>query len=1165
MKKLKLLIFVFLGIISVRTSHSQISDFSASHVPGSMDIQISFYFDNDGSQLGVPEFSISTDRGINYRNLVKTFESKASPSRGIVPGPNRYIWKAGNDLPGVYVDPAFLRMKISVARDNSASVLFQNESIPSVRVIKPLPAFEVVKFIAGKVNGYFASSSDVMVKPGTYTGKTLEDLLSRLDPNVWSPVSEEDEETIPDRPNELQDGKAVPPTDRDNLKFDGKEIVYSDLPEVGKGQPIISTEFPRDIKGITDTGEPQKPMETQLEGNTLFVRFLLFQDRVTYGGSRRFNGQITPNFSPVINSGEPIEPGSTLLDEQGTVWERGDYIVGFYNTKGLYDISIIKRPLEEIAHDAKGEHRLGVNDRGSFGADVNLVSDLQQVVVWKAEVSNSRLPLGNLRQLETYTKSFLSQKLVVSAKEVLRFDEIPRRQSPTNNPPLEKIWNSGPKGDKYNVVITGDGFANTDTDNQKMLDWLEDHLFNGMLSADIQPSYMNAVNFYFLDAKSAQSGITKSRSITIPKEDIGDYTGRDDYLWHKSANDDQFFVYLINGTRRNTAWDLASADWEACWRIPMEGFGGLTSAVLNKFGGKPDEIWVVTNDGAGGCAGSSDGIKILTIDESRPVGTLLHEWGHTFGGLSDEYTRNKPYSSGADGKINLFEASAWNGTRAGLKSNWKKWIPSWRPVPTTSGDIAIGDTDVGLFLGGFYSTNGVYRPVLDGRMNSNSPLNSPVGNTAIRNKAYGYREQNFRENFLVDANNDGLTDLIVQDDRQIGLYLSADRNVGPDDPVTGQPPRGVTGVLEPTWFATDILRSNGRSWEFRKKDNLATGDFSGDGNHDIIVQNGKSWNIPYIGLLRSTGNSYEVVRRYDGNLNGWQMRSDDRVQLADFDGDGRMEMTIFNGKNWSMPYLGIYRINDNNQLVFLQRFDKYLPGWEMGRNEKFQFCDVNGDGRDDIVAMNQSNWSKAHIHVYVSQGNGSFSLKDRYYGKIDNGITWNINRKDKYFFGDWNGDKICDFGIFNGKSFTTEFLGLFRFNGQGKMSGLRLHSDSIPGWNFQANDVIKPFDKNGDSITDMVVFNAYDWGDREYLGILSNNGQGSLSGRWQEGWIGGWNLGSVDKLKVVDFRGGSEWDDLFIFNKNWFGMLRGQKTHFSLEAIYYRWIQNQRYHQNSLY
>jgi len=160
---------------------------------------------------------------------------------------------------------------------------------------------------------------------------------------------------------------------------------------------------------------------------------------------------------------------------------------------------------------------------------------------------------------------------------------------------------------------------------------------------------------------------------------------------------------------------------------------------------------------------------------------------------------------------------------------------------------------------------------------------------------------------------------------------------------------------------------------------------------------------------------------------------------------------------------------------------------------------------------------------------------------------------------------IMALAIFNGKSFSTEFLGLFRSSAAGNFTGLALHSDVIPGWNFRPNDVLRRFNKEGDSVDDIVIFNPRDWASKEYLGILSNDGKGSLSGNWQEGWIGGWNLGTVDHFKVVDFRGSSNWDDLFIFNKNWFGLLRGKKYSFGLEAIYHKWIQNHRYHGSNLY
>jgi len=236
----------------------------------------------------------------------------------------------------------------------------------------------------------------------------------------------------------------------------------------------------------------------------------------------------------------------------------------------------------------------------------------------------------------------------------------------------------------------------------------------------------------------------------------------------------------------------------------------------------------------------------------------------------------------------------------------------------------------------------------------------------------------------------------------------------------------------------------------------------------------------------------------------------------------------------------------------------------MGKNETFQFHDPDGDGAKDIIAINRYNWSKIHLHTYRRIDSGG-TLVDRFYGNIDNGINWNINRKDKYIFGDWDGDGRSSLAIFNGKKWATEYLGLWASSTEGSLSGMRLHDSSIPGWNFKPNDRVKRFNRRGKAHDDLVVFNPDDWGNKEYLGIWRNDGLGNLSGIWQEGWIGGWNLGTVDNFKVVDFRGSSKWDDLFIYNKNWFGLLRGQGSQFALETIYFKWIEHHRYHGANLY
>jgi hypothetical protein len=1170
--------FLSACLLWVAQAQAQIEGFTAGHLSGGKEVYIRFYVHDIGSEFETPTFSISLDEGKSYQNLLKSFRDDFNPEKGVQPGVNMFVWEAEKDLPNTFVNPAFIKMSIKVTSEDKASFEYLGGDVPAVIVNEPVEAFRLIQFVSGQSKVSYASSSELTIAPGRYVGKSIEDLLAQLDPNFWTPPRKEDEEVDRPQPGKEQDGEYIPPEDLDGFKFEGEVIVYSDLPEVSRGEPLTQeVDMKREIEGKTDVKETMEPPVLDIRGSSMLVDFLLFQDQVFFGKSVILDEPNRINFIPVEFDNLPTEPGISRVEDFGTVWERGDILIGFYDQKGLYDLAVVNDPLITLAHDDKAEHRLIKQTVGTAGVVANIDDSFSHVVVWRAEISNAKNPLAHLEDFKLFEEEHLNLRLRLSNDELKRGQtelgqgndgNVFGPRNHTNSPaPLNKIWNSGSKSSKYNVVITGDGFANTNADNQKMQDWLNDHVIEGIAKSDIQPSYFNAVNFYFLDAKSQDSGITESRVVIVPKEDIGDFTSRDDYLTHKEEDDDNFRVYLVDGDEQNTAWSFASADWSACWRIQMEGNSGwdhLTDSVSARFGGKPDEIWIIQNDGRGGCASSANGIRILTISDASSVNTLLHEWGHTFGRLGDEYTRQKPYAGGADGKVNLYEASAWNGTWTGLRSKWKRWVPSFRPLPTAASNVALNDTDVGLFLGGHYATNGVYRPVQSGRMDSNSPLNSPLGNTELRLKAYNYREQDFRENFLLDANNDGFTDVLVQDDRQVGLYLSDERDPGPDDPVSGAPLRSVSGVIEPTWFATDILSGSGSSWEFRKSDNIATGDFTGDGLQDFFVHNPTAWVRPYIGLLKSTGSGFDVVRRYDDTLPSWQMTSGDKIFSSDLTGDGRNELIIFNGDNWAIPYLGVWRVNEANQLVLLRRYDQYLPGWEMGRKETFQFVDIDGDEAKDIVAINTHSWAKVHMHTYVKVGNGG-SLVDRFYGQIDRGIKWNINRKDHYFFGDWNGDGRMALGIFNGRSFSTEFLGLFRSSSGGSFSGLNLHSDSVNGWNFRPNDEIYRFNKEGDDVDDLIVYNHSNWGSKEYLGILSNDGKGSLSGNWQEGWIGGWNLGDVDQLKVVDFRGSSNWDDIFIFNKNWFGLLRGKKYSFALESIYHKWIQNHRYHGSNLY
>lgn len=110
---------------------------------------------------------------------------------------------------------------------------------------------------------------------------------------------------------------------------------------------------------------------------------------------------------------------------------------------------------------------------------------------------------------------------------------------------------------------------------------------------------------------------------------------------------------------------------------------------------------------------------------------MVHEFGHSFGGLADEYYYDDQYT-----EMYPSDTEPWEPNLTTLKdfqSKWSDLLPAGIPVPTPPvTDPEKVYTQVGVYEGGGYSSKGVYRPAMECRMKINeAPAFCPVCQRAL--------------------------------------------------------------------------------------------------------------------------------------------------------------------------------------------------------------------------------------------------------------------------------------------------------------------------------------------------------------------------------------------------------------------------------------------------
>ncbi len=238
-----------------------------------------------------------------------------------------------------------------------------------------------------------------------------------------------------------------------------------------------------------------------------------------------------------------------------------------------------------------------------------------------------------------------------------------------------KILNNGNSNDKVDIVVIPDGYTESEKEKYKKdLQSFVNLLFNSSPYKENKSNF----NIWGVEAYSKESGTD------IPRDNI----------WKETILNTSFYTF-------DTERYLMTEDNKT-----------LRSIAANV---PYDLIYILVNTPKYGGGAIYNYYSVAVADHPTFEYLIVHEFGHGFAGLGDEYyTSQVSYEEFYKLNVEPWERNLT--TLVDFDSKWKNLIDQDTPIPTPPTDEY--KNRVGVFEGGGYVPKGVYRPMLDCTMKS---------------------------------------------------------------------------------------------------------------------------------------------------------------------------------------------------------------------------------------------------------------------------------------------------------------------------------------------------------------------------------------------------------------------------------------------------------------